>query len=452
MDNFEDDCVKENSSLVAEQHVLGSMLKNPESIDLIIEFMSHNYFYYTNHKLISETIFKMFADGLEIDAVTVCEKIVERGADPDWQYLVELQKNSVSFANIISYAHIVKNKYTERSLLNTAAEIVAIVNGDGSIDEKINLTQSLFNTISENEKSAAETSTEIAKRFVQYLDDVGSGKQFGLMTGYDAIDKRIKGFRGGNLIILAARPGMGKTTLAMNLVENWIQQDKTILVFSIEMGKDELFGKSVSSLGKIPYSLIRDGGVLESEHTSALVNAVNILKTDKLLIDDSGSINANTLFLRARKIHRKTKLDAIVVDYLQIVKADKAENRTQEVTKITGALKAMAKELNIPVIALSQLNRSLESRPDKRPMLSDLRESGAIEQDADIILFLYRESYYNENSNDNTCEVNTAKFRGGKTGRDYLSSHLDRCRFENSAYGYEYQALKQQTVKKHWEY
>lgn len=441
----------ENTSAIAEQNVLGAMLKNPSSIDLISEFMHHNYFFYANHKLIYKTILQMFTYGAEIDAVTVCEKIAEAGVEPDWKYIVALQRDTVSSANVISYAQIVKNKFTERSLLNTASEIVNIVAGEGSIEDKLNQTQSLFNNISSDEKVGAETSTEIALRFVQYLDDVDSGKQTGLMTDYEMLDKRIKGLRGGNLVIIAARPGMGKTTLAMNFVENWIRQDKTILVFSLEMGKDELFGKSVSSIGKIPYSLIRDGGVLESEHTSALVNAVNILKTDKLLIDDSGAINTNTILLRARKIHRKTQLDAIVVDYLQIVKSERAENRTQEVTKITGALKAMAKELNIPVVALSQLNRSLESRPDKRPMLSDLRESGAIEQDADIILFLYRESYYNENCNDNTCEIQTAKFRGGRVGRDYLSSHLDRCRFENRAYDSDYKPTHKQNRSK-WEY
>ncbi len=425
--------------------MIGSILRNPVYFDSIQEFLTANDFMHPKHRQIFKAMSEMSANQEPIDAITVCEKISESGIEPDLDYIVGLHLNTVTTANAQWYARMVKNKSIERGLLHAADEIITIVNGDGPTEEKRNLVQTLFSKIDEQEKSCAKPAGEIIQHFIATLEDRESGNQLGLLTGFDMIDRRLRGLRGGNLVIIAGRPGMGKTTLAMNIAEHIALDDKGVLVFSLEMSEQELIEKSLASVGRIPYHLIRDGKVCESDYAQPLVIAAGRLKQSGLLIDDTGALHTNTMLSRARRIHRQTPLSMIVVDYLQLAKTSKAENRTQEITKISGALKAMAKELNIPVVVLSQLNRELEKRANKRPILSDLRESGSIEQDADIIIFLYRDDYYNEKSTTpNTCEIDIAKFRGGKPGKEYLTSALHLCRFDNRFYDADYSMQQEQ--------
>jgi replicative DNA helicase len=242
----------------------------------------------------------------------------------------------------------------------------------------------------------------------------------------------------GDLIILAARPSMGKTALAMNIAENVaVHQKKTVLVFSLEMTAEQLMDRMAASIGDIPYELIRSGKVFEHpDHSFKASPAISLLKDAPLFIDDRPALSIPQVRASARRIHKQSPLSLIVVDYLQLMRA-KAESRVMEVTQISQGLKALAKELGVPVLALSQLSRAVETRAEKRPVNSDLRDSGAIEQDADVIMFIYRDEVYNEQSKyAGIAEIRCTKQRNGPIGDDYLRAQLDRCRFTNLAAGW----------------
>lgn len=440
------------TKLEAEKLLLGCILKNPNCFEIIDESLSKHDFGSQFHGLIFQTCQDMYSANNQIDALTVSEKISETIVEFDYVYVAQLQIDCVSTANVKTYAEIVKNNSIERNLLSIANEITQVVHGEGSTTDKLNAVQSLYSRIGEHDQEGAETIGEIAKKYIFDLEE-NNNKKIGVLTGFERLDKRYNGFRGGDLVIIAARPGMGKTTLAMNIAENIMLSNKRVLVFSLEMSKTELFTKTLASVGRIPYQLIRNGELLASNYADKAIDTTRRLISDNLLIDDTSALGSMTMHMRARKIHRKKPIDLIIVDYLQLIQSEKAENRNQEIAKITSQLKRLAKELNIPVIAISQLNRNLESRQDKRPMMSDLRESGSIEQDADIVIFIYRESYYDKSSTDNTTEIITSKFRGGENGTDYLTANLYCCRFDGRAYDDGYvQPQKTYSKKKGYEY
>jgi replicative DNA helicase len=260
----------------------------------------------------------------------------------------------------------------------------------------------------------------------------------GLSTGYKDIDRRTSGLCSGDLIIVAGRPSMGKTTFAMNIAENVsVSQGKPVLVFSMEMTKIQLLDRCASSIGGIPFELIRNGKALDdAQFSHGLIPAAARIKQAPLYIDQRGALTVLQIRAAARKLHKRIPLSLIVVDYLQLARA-KAESRVHEVTAISQGLKALAKELNIPVIALSQLSRKCEERSDKRPNNSDLRDSGAIEQDADVIFMLYRDEVYNPDTKfRGIAEINCTKQRNGPIGKDILISRLDLCRFEDTPHEY----------------
>jgi replicative DNA helicase len=306
------------------------------------------------------------------------------------------------------------------------------------------------------EQASAETRTlqEQLRSLVEHIDFLhkNKGKITGLETGYTDLDKRLSGLQKTDLIIVAGRPGAGKTVTAMNMAEHAALDGKNVLVFSLEMSSDQLLMRSACSVGHIDHGKLRDGHT-DEETWPKLTSYLARIKDKSLTIDDRPIVSSVQMASRARKIVRRTgkPIDLIVVDYIQLM-SDKGDE-LQKTTDISRNLKLLAKTMNCPVVALSQLNRKCEERPNKRPLMSDLRSSGSIEQDADIIIFVYRDEYYDENSpQKGIAELNVAKFRNGQTGVVYMASKLNECRFDNLAYGYQPPVITTPTGRRGFEY
>jgi replicative DNA helicase len=363
-------------------------------------------------------------------------------------YLFELANNTPSIANVSAYADIVREKSVQRQLIGVANDIAdSAYNPDGrEVAELLDLAETRVFAIAE--QTAAEGGPEAIKsvlvRAVERIDALyHSGDSItGLATGLMDLDNMTSGLQPSDLVIVAGRPSMGKTTLVMNMAEHAaIKAEKPVLVFSMEMPADSLAMRMMSSLGRIDQHRIRTGK-LDDEDWPRVTSAVHMLSEAPLFIDDTPGLSPSEMRARARRLMKEHgQLGLIVVDYLQLMKVPgfKADNRTAEISEISRSLKSLAKELTVPVIALSQLNRSLEQRQDKRPIMSDLRESGAIEQDADLICFIYRDEVYNEDSPDKgTAEIIVAKQRNGPIGKVRVAFLGKFTRFEDLAHsGYQ---------------
>jgi len=306
------------------------------------------------------------------------------------------------------------------------------------------------------EQASAETRTlqEQLRSLVEHIDFLhkNKGKITGLETGYTDLDKRLSGLQKTDLIIVAGRPGSGKTTAAMNMAEHAALDGKNVLVFSLEMSADQLLMRSACSVGHIDHGKFRDADT-DDDVWPKLDSYFARINGKNLTIDDRPVVTSGQIASRARKVVRRTgkPLDLVVVDYIQLM-SDKGDE-LQKTTDISRNLKLLAKTMNCPVVALSQLNRKCEERPNKRPLMSDLRSSGSIEQDADIIIFVYRDEYYDENSpQKGIAELNVAKFRNGQTGVVYMASKLNECRFDNLAYGYQPPVITKPTGRRGFEY
>ncbi|MBQ0795764.1 replicative DNA helicase, partial [Zhongshania sp.] len=383
---------------------------------------------------IYRAILKVRRLGDGVDLLTVAEAIPDLHEVGGAGYLAEIAANTPSTTNLLGYARAVKVKSQERAIIAAASAISESgYDTELSIDEKISAAQKLVMAIGETQAETALLETNSAlKKWTDEIDKryMGEGAQ-GLMTGFKDIDKRTNGLQPADLIILAARPSMGKTTMAMNIAEHVaIDNRKPVLVFSMEMGGMSLWDRMGASLTGIPFDLIRRGK-LRDDDWPKLSEGVSRAKNAPLYIDERAALGINQIQATARRLHRKLPLSLIVVDYLQLATA-KSESREREVSRISGGLKALAKELNVPVIALSQLNRDLEKRNNKRPMNADLRDSGSLEQDADLIFFIYRDEVYNDRSTQKgIAELICTKFRNGEIGTDYLATRLEYSRFEN---------------------
>jgi replicative DNA helicase len=435
-------------SIEAEQSVLGGLMLDNNTWDTASEVLSEEHFYRHDHRLIYRIMQKLVNGQQPIDVVTLSEELdrtgdLEKAGGLD--YLVELARNTPSASNIRAYAEIVRDRALLRQMISVAQEISdnAFFPEGRAPEEILNDAEQKIFQIAENRpnQGGPEPINPLLKKAVDRIDYLfnNSGELTGVTTGFDNLDDRTAGLQPSDLIIVAARPSMGKTTFAMNLVENALMAtNRPVLVFSLEMPADQLISRMLSSVGRIDQTKIRTGQ-LDEEDWPKLTTAVNMMRDKPLFIDDTSGISPNEMRTRARRIVREHgDIAMIMVDYLQLmqIKTGKPNSRSEEISEISRSLKALAKEMGCPVVALSQLNRSLENRPNKRPVNSDLRESGAIEQDADVIMFIYRDEVYNEDSPDKGIgEIIIGKQRNGPIGSCKLAFIGKYTRFENLAPG-----------------
>lgn len=431
-------------SVEAEQAVLGGLMLAPDAYDRVADQLNDNDFYRRDHQLIFRAIRELAEKNKPFDAVTLGEWFESMGQSElvaGGAYLIELASTTPSAANIVAYAEIVRDKAVLRQLIEVGTEIVNDgfqPDGRDSSEILAKAEQDVF-AIAEAGSRGRTDFTAMNKALSEAFDVLqtryaNGGSVTGLPTGYTEFDEMTAGLQPTDLIILAARPAMGKTTFALNIAEHAaIRTKKAVAVFSMEMSASQLALRLISSNGRVNAQRLRNGQ-LEDEDWSRVTSAIRMLREAKIFIDDTPGLSPEVLRAKARRLKREHDLGLVVIDYLQLMSVPgNTENRATEISEISRSMKHLAKELNVPVIALSQLNRSLEQRADKRPVMADLRESGAIEQDADIILFIYRDDYYNkENSPDKgLAEVIIGKQRNGPTGSVKLKFFGEYTRFDN---------------------
>ena len=435
-------------SIEAEQAVLGGAFLDKEAWDKVIERVREEDFYRKDHRIIFRAISALSEDGQPYDIVTVAEWLENHQLLDEaggMRNLAALAENTPSASNISAYADIVRKRSILRQLISATSDINdTVFNPQGRSSEQIlEFAEQTVFEIAENENRGRKSYQEIKEFLKEALNRVDElfhkdSPITGIATGYEDLDLKTAGFQRSDLIIVAGRPSMGKTAFAVNIAENAaIKGQHSVAIFSMEMPGEQLAMRMMSSLGRIDQHKVRTGK-LEDDDWPRLTSAVGMLQETRMFIDDTPALTPAELRARCRRISREHGLDLVVVDYLQLMQvAGTNENRATEISEISRSLKAMAKELKVPVIALSQLNRSLESRTDRRPVMSDLRESGAIEQDADVILFIYRDEVYDEESNDKgIAEIIISKQRNGPIGKVKLAFRGQYTRFENLADDY----------------
>ncbi|KJF85662.1 replicative DNA helicase [Photobacterium phosphoreum] len=435
-------------SLEAEQSVLGGLMLDNERWDTVAEKVVAKDFYSRPHRIIFEATAALLEGGQPLDLITLSEHL-ERSDKLDdvggFAYLAELAKNTPSAANILAYADIVRERALIRDMIGVANEIAdAGYDPQGRTSEDLlDMAESKVFAIAEqrtNDKEGPQNVDTILERTLERIELLYQSPQdgvTGVSTGFTDLNKKTAGLQGSDLIIVAARPSMGKTTFAMNLCENAaMDQEKPVLIFSLEMPAEQIMMRMLASLSRVDQTKIRTGQ-LDDEDWARISSTMGILMQKKnMFIDDSSGLTPTEVRSRARRIARDHGgLSMIMIDYLQLMRVPGLqENRTLEIAEISRSLKALAKELNVPVVALSQLNRSLEQRADKRPVNSDLRESGAIEQDADLIMFIYRDEVYHEDSAlKGIAEIILGKQRNGPIGTVRLTFQGQFSRFDNYA-------------------
>ncbi len=437
-------------SIEAEQSVLGGLLLDNSAWDRAGDLLTASDFYRYEHKVIYAAIGALVNATKPADVITVFEQMQSLGKAEECggiAYLNALAQSVPSAANLRRYAEIVRERAVLRKLIEASDEIATnAFNPQGrAVSQILDEAEGRIFKIGEEGSRTKQGFQSMDQLVVQLIDRVtelhenGAEEVTGVRTGFYDLDRLTAGLQAGDLIVLAARPSMGKTAFALNIAENVaVNEGLPVAVFSMEMGASQLALRMVGSLGRINQSNLRTGKLGDDEW-GRLSEAVDKLKSASVFIDETAALNSSELRARARRQARQCgKLGLVVVDYLQLMSGSSSgdENRATEIGEISRGLKALAKELQCPVIALSQLNRSVESRPDKRPMMSDLRESGAIEQDADIIMFIYRDDYYNKESKEpGVAEIGIAKQRNGPTGTVKLTFLKPLTRFENLAPG-----------------
>ncbi len=432
-------------SLEAEQSVLGGLMLDNDAWFNVAEVIGAQDFYRPGHQIIYEAMADLAASDQPLDAVTVSERLVSKGLLEKCgglAYLAELAESTPGASNLLAYARIVREHSTLRQLIGAAQRIAdAAFTPEGRrSDELVDMAEQEVFRIAEGrlKEGGPQKLVPLLTAAVDRIEKLYASRNpiTGVPTGFDDLDKKTAGLQPSDLVIVAGRPSMGKTSFALNLVEHAVMEsDGAVLFFSLEMPAEQLVMRLLSSLGRIDQSRMRTGDMHEDDWPR-FTSAVSQLKDKQLFIDDTPAITPNELRNRARRVARETgKLGMIVVDYLQLMRGSgNPENRTNEISEISRSLKAIAKEMKCPLIALSQLNRSLEQRTDKRPVMADLRESGAIEQDADVILFVYRdEVYHPESADKGTAEIIIGKQRNGPIGMVRLAFIGNLTKFENLA-------------------
>lgn len=432
-------------SIEAEQSVLGGLMLDAQHFDAVAEVLGPKDFYKASHRLVFAVMVDLLEAEHPIDVITVSEELSRRGelvGVGGLAYLTEMAGSVAGSSNLVAYARIVRERSTLRQLIGAATEISKSSYSPGVLgaDELLQLAEKKVLEISEErpKEGGFLDVNSLLKNAVEKIDARfrADSDLTGLSTGLSDLNEKTSGWQPGELIILAARPSMGKTALALNFVEAaLLTQSKPILVFSLEMPADALVIRMLSSLGRIDAGNIRTGQLTEDDWPK-LEAAARKMKDKPLFIDDTAGLTPTDVRARIRKLVREHgEPGMIMVDYLQLMHvAGGSDGRTQEISEISRSMKALAKEYNCPVMCLSQLNRGVEARPNKRPMSSDLRESGAIEQDADVILFIYRDEYYNEESPDKgVAELIIGKQRNGEIGTCKAAFVGKFTRFENLA-------------------
>ena len=434
-------------SIDAEQSVLGGLMLENNAWERVSEILKPDDFYLASHRTIYSALESLARRNHPFDVLTVAETLKSAGqldaiGGTD-SVLFELAKNTPSAANIHAYADIVREKSILRQIITAGSGIVELgyMPSDRKASDLLDEAERAVFQIAEQQKTHGTGPVRIdglLHKAVAHVDKLFHSDEaiHGLSTGYQDLDELTSGFQKSDLVIVAGRPSMGKTTFAMNIAEHAaIKSGLPILVFSMEMPGESLALRMMSSLGRIDQHRIRSGK-LQNEDWPRIQSAVSMLSETKLFIDDTPALSPIDMRTRARRVMREHgQIGLVVVDYLQLMQMPGfRENRVGEISEISRSLKALAKELSVPVIALSQLNRGLEQRPDKRPVMSDLRESGAIEQDADIIVFIYRDEVYNSESKDKgVAEIIIAKQRNGPIGKVKLTFNGQYTRFDNYA-------------------
>ncbi|HYG32725.1 MAG TPA: replicative DNA helicase [Methylophilaceae bacterium] len=437
-------------SVDAEQSVLGGLLLENEALDKIADLLAGGDFYRHDHRLIFEHICKLIERNKPADIVTVAESLessAELSGVGGIAYLGALAQNTPTAANIRRYAEIVRERAVMRKLVEVGSGIAESAYSPQGRDAQqlLDEAEARIFQIAEGGKRSSEGFVDIKVLLPQVADRIDQLFQrdnpsdvTGVPSGFSDLDSMTSGLQPGDLIIVAGRPSMGKTAFSLNMAENVaLDTGLPVAVFSMEMAATQLAMRMIGSVGRLDQHRMRTGR-LEDEDWVRLTTALGRLNDAPIFIDEGAGLTSFDLRARARRLHRQCgKLGLIVVDYLQLMSAPanrQGENRATEISEISRSLKSLAKELDVPVIALSQLNRSVEQRPDKRPVMSDLRESGAIEQDADVILFIYRDEVYNPDTPDKgTAEIIIAKQRNGPVGRVRLTFLGEHTRFENFA-------------------
>ena len=426
----------------AEQAVLGTILLQDKSLLKVIETLQPDDFYRDAHKAIYEAMVILFERREPHDMITVANylnnhKKLELTGGP--AYLASLTNIIPFTGTLVHHSNIIRQKSILRRLIKTSSELAArCYNEQGDIDLLLDeAEQNIFEIARSKKGQGFQSMATIIPRAFERIETLFERKEqiTGVPTGYEVFDKMTAGLQPSDLIILAGRPSMGKTALAMNIVQHAAMIEKCpVAVFSLEMSMDQLAIRLLCSIGRVDSQRLRTGRLVDSDWPK-LTRATGMLSDAPIYIDDSPALSVLDMRARARRLKAEHNLGMVVVDYLQLMKGRSGvDNRTQEISEISRSLKAMAKELEVPVVALSQLNRSLESRTDKRPQLSDLRESGAIEQDADVIVFIYRDEVYNkadDNPNRGIAEMIVGKQRNGPIGTVKLTFMGEYTTFEN---------------------
>jgi replicative DNA helicase len=438
-------------SLEGEMSVLGGILLENEALNKALEILRPEDFYRESHRKIFASLIQLSDKGEPADLVTLTAALEQQGeldAIGGSGYLATLVDYVPTAANIAYYCRLVKEKALSRHLIRVSTEIATKGYEGGDVEQILDWAEkSIFEITGMKTRPSYFSTREILKDTFKAIERLYDRKELvtGVPTGFTDLDTMTAGLQSGDLLIVAGRPSMGKTAFCLNLVEHAaIHSESPVptIIFSLEMGKEQLVQRLLCSISRVDASRLRTGHLGDSDWPK-LTNGAGLLSEAPIYIDDTPAISVLELRAKARRLKAEKNLGLVVVDYLQLMQGNNSENRQQEISEISRSLKALAKEINVPVVALSQLNRSLENRTDKRPIMADLRESGAIEQDADVIMFVYREAVYCESckSKEKTCEkghekdaeIVVGKQRNGPIGTVHLTFRGEYTRFENQA-------------------
>ncbi|OFI05376.1 replicative DNA helicase [Clostridium acetireducens DSM 10703] len=412
-------------NMEAEQSIIGSMILDKSSIAQVVEALKSDDFYSESHKIIFSAIVELYQKDIDVDIITLTENLKSKDKLENCggiTYISQISGSVFSPSNLQSYIKIVKNKSILRNLIKASSEIIQeSYNNQDDVEKVVDSAEKkIFNIASDKTSSDFEPMSSVLEEGFIQIEKIfnNKGETTGISSGFPELDAKTSGFQKGDMILIAARPSMGKTTFALNLAQYAaLREGKSVAVFSLEMSKQQLAFKLLCSEANIDMLKLRNGN-LEDKDWESIAKASGPLAATKIFIDDTPAISIMEMRSKCRRLKIEQGIDMIVVDYLQLMSGSRSiENRQQEVSEISRGIKALAKEMECPVIALSQLSRAPEARSDHRPMLSDLRESGSIEQDADLVMFLYRDEYYNKDSEEkNVAECIIAKQRNGPTG------------------------------------
>ncbi len=430
-------------STEAEQSVIGAMLMSADAIDIAAENLSKEDFYQGQYGIVFEALTELRSEGISADLVTLQDRLKEKNVPPEiaeMDFIKDLLKFQTTSVNAKDYVRIVKGKALLRQVIRGAEDVEnTCFSGSGSVDELIEESErKMFGVF---QKRNSNEFIPIRRVVLDALDSIEKasktrGGVTGIPTGFTDLDLKMSGLQNSNLIIVAARPAMGKTSFILNMAADIaFRQERRVAIFSLEMSKHELVNRLFSQEARIDSMKLKNGN-LKDDEWGKLIEAAGVVGRSKLMIDDTPGITVRELRSKCRKMQLEHGLDVVMIDYLQLMSGSgkRGESRQQEITEISRALKGLARELNVPVIALSQLSRAVETRTEHRPMLADLRESGAIEQDADIVIFLYRDEVYNKDTElKGVAEVIIAKQRHGPIGTINLAWLPDYTKFANLA-------------------